>query len=156
VSNGNREIERKYLLTALPPRVLTAPAVHIDQGYLPGIRINERVRRSKREGAVRYYRTIKSGVGIEKLEIEEEIDERFFAAVWPLTLGHRVEKRRYEVRDGEFLWEVDEFLDRSGLWLAEVELSAVDEVVVVPAWLAEFVEREVTEEVRYTNHALSK
>jgi CYTH domain-containing protein len=28
--------------------------------------------------------------------------------------------------------------------------------VVVPAWLAEFVEREVTEEVRYTNHALSK
>ena len=86
MSNGNREIERKYLLTALPPRVLTAPAVHIDQGYLPGTRINERVRRSKRDGAVRYYRTIKSGVGIEKLEIEEEIDERFFAAVWPLTL----------------------------------------------------------------------
>jgi CYTH domain-containing protein len=156
VSIGNREIERKYLLTALPARVLTAPAVHIDQGYLPGARINERVRRAKRDGVVRYYRTIKSGVGIEKLETEEETDERFFATVWPLTLGHRVEKRRYEVPEGELLWEVDEFLDRSGLWLAEVELSAVDQVVVVPGWLAEFVEREVTEDVRYTNHALSK
>jgi CYTH domain-containing protein len=156
MSTGNREIERKYLLTALPPRVLTATAVHIDQGYLPGVRINERVRRSKRDGALRFYRTIKSGAGIEKLEIEEETDERFFATVWPLTLGHRIEKRRYEVHDGEFLWEIDEFLDRSGLWLAEVELSAVDQVVVVPSWLAEFVEREVTEDVRYTNHALSK
>ena len=155
VSNGNREIERKYLLTALPLRVLTAPAAHIDQGYLPGVRINERVRRTKRNGAVRYYRTIKSGAGIEKLEIEEETDERFFAAVWPLTLGHRVEKRRYEVAEGELLWEVDEFLDRTGLWLAEVELTAVDQVVVLPGWLAEFVEREVTEEVRYTNHALA-
>ncbi len=104
MSTGNREIERKYLLTGLPPRVLTAAAVHIDQGYLPGVRINERVRRSKRDGAVRYYRTIKSGAGIEKLEIEEETDERFFAAVWPLTLGHRIEKRRYEVPDGGGSW----------------------------------------------------
>ena len=156
MSTGNREIERKYLLTGLPPRVLTAAVVHIDQGYLPGVRINERVRRSKRDGAVRFYRTIKSGAGIEKLEIEEETDERFFAAVWPLTLGHRIEKRRYEVPDWELVWEIDEFLDRSGLWLAEVELRAVDQVVVVPSWLAEFVAREVTEEVRYTNHALSK
>jgi len=139
VPNGNREIERKYLLTALPPRVLTAPAVHIDQGYLPGVRINERVRRTKRDGSVRYYRTIKAGAGIEKLEIQEEIDERFFTAVWPLTVGHRIEKRRYEVPDGGLLWEVDEFLDRSGLWVAEVELSAVDQVVVVPGWLAEYV-----------------
>jgi CYTH domain-containing protein len=67
-----------------------------------------------------------------------------------------VEKRRYEVPDGKLVWEVDEFLDRSGLWLAEVELSAVDQVAPLPAWLAEFVEREVTEEIRYTNHALSK
>ena len=126
MSNGNREIERKYLLTALPPRVRTAPAVHIDQGYLPGVRINERVRRSTRDGVVRYHRTIKSGVGIEKLEIEEEIDGRFFAAVWPLTLGHRVEKRRYEVPDGEFLWEIDEFLDRSGLLAGGVRRAGSD------------------------------
>jgi hypothetical protein len=51
MSTGNREIERKYLLTALPPRVLTAPAVYIDQGYLPGVRINERSP-SKRDGVV--------------------------------------------------------------------------------------------------------
>ena len=156
VANGNREIERKYLLSGLPPRARTAPAIDIIQGYLPGDRINERVRRSLSEGTVRYYRTIKSGAGIEKLEIEEETDKRFFDAVWPITLGHRVEKRRYAVPEGELVWEVDEFLDRSGLWLAEVELTNVSQRVVVPDWLAAFVVREVTEEVSYTNHALAK
>jgi CYTH domain-containing protein len=156
VTKGNREIERKYLLTALPPHARTAPPVHIDQGYVPGQRINERVRRTERDGALHYYRTIKSGAGIEKLEIEEESDERFFLAVWPLTVGHRIEKLRYAVRDGDVVWEIDEFVDRSGLWFAEVELRAVDQRVVVPAWLAEFVEREVTEDGRYTNYALSK
>jgi len=156
VANGNREIERKYLLTGLPSRATTAPALHIDQGYLPGRSINERVRRTKRDGALRYYRTIKSGSGISKLEIEEETDERFFSTVWPLTLGHRIEKRRYEVAEGDLVWEIDEFLDRPGFWLAEVELSAVDQPVTVPGWLAEFVDREVTEDGAYTNYALSK
>ena len=156
MAKGNREIERKYLLTALPPRTRTASALHIDQGYLPGRRITERIRRTERDGSLRYYRTIKSGAGIEKLEIEEETDERFFSAVWPLTVGHRIEKRRYEVPEGELVWEIDEFLDRPGLWFAEVELTAVDQPVVVPEWLAEFVEREVTEDGRYTNYALSK
>ncbi|HEV8445509.1 MAG TPA: hypothetical protein VGQ44_01770 [Gemmatimonadaceae bacterium] len=156
MANGNREIERKYLLVGLPPRATTAPALHIDQGYLPGRRINERVRRTKSDDTVRYYRTIKSGSGISRLEIEEETDERFFSAVWPLTLGHRIEKRRYQVAEGDLIWEIDEFLDRSGLWFAEVELSAVDQRVLVPGWLAEFVEREVTEDGRYTNYALSK
>src|SRR5262249_24432346 len=135
VAKGNREIERKYLLTDLPPRAGSAPALHIVQGYLPGKRINERVRRTESEGSLHFYRTIKSGTGIEKLEIEAETDERFFSAVWPLTLGHRIEKRRHEVRDGELLWQVDEFIDPSGLWVAEVELSTPDERVVVPRWL---------------------
>jgi len=130
--------------------------LHIDQGYLPGVRITERVRRARNESGTRYYRTLKSGAGIERHEIEEEVGETFFSTVWPLTLGHRVEKRRYEVPDGDLRWEIDEFLDRAGLWLAEVELTSVEQRVVVPAWLAEFVVREVTDDASYTNYALSK
>lgn len=156
VNDRNREIERKYLLRALPPRAAAAPRLHIDQGYLPGVRINERVRRTRRGDDVTYYRTIKTGVGIERTEIEEETDEGFFMAVWPLTLGHRIEKRRYLVPEGEVTWEIDEFLDREGLWLAEVELERVDQRVELPDWLGGYVEREVTEDARYTNHALSK
>ena len=156
VSKGNREIERKFLLRGLPPETAGATALHIDQGYLPGERINERVRRTRLDGTVRYYRTIKSGTGIERLEIEEETDEVFFATVWPLTQGHRIEKRRYLVPAGKVTWEIDEFLDRSGLWLAEVELESAKQRVRVPAWLEPYVDREVTDEAGYTNYALAR
>src|SRR5690349_17491771 len=52
VPNRNREIERKYLLRGLPPQTSGATALHIDQGYLPGERINERVRRTRFDGTV--------------------------------------------------------------------------------------------------------
>jgi CYTH domain-containing protein len=156
VSKPNREIERKYLLRALPPRTRDAPAVHIHQGYLPGDRITERVRRTVSDTGARYYRTIKAGQGIDRMEIEETIDETFFSTVWPLTRGRRVEKRRYLVADGDLTWEIDEFLDREGFWLGEVELESAGQRVIVPEWLAEFVDREVTDEPLFTNYALSK
>ena len=53
-------------------------------------------------------------------------------------------------------WEIDEFLDRSGLWLAEVELETADQRVEIPAWLGAVLEREVTDEKEYTNHALAR
>jgi CYTH domain-containing protein len=156
MSNNDREIERKYLLRALPQRTNGAPSLEIDQGYLPGERINERVRRTLGADGIRYYRTIKSGSGIERLEIEEETSELFFTTVWPLTRGCRIRKRRYLVDDGGVTWEIDEFLDRQGLWLAEIELERVDDVVVPPDWLREAIEREVTDEPQYTNHALAR
>ena len=95
MANNDREIERKYLLRALPQRVNGTRVIEIDQGYLPGARINERIRRLREDSSVKYFRTIKAGQGIERLEIEEETTEPFFSAVWPLTRGARVYKRRY-------------------------------------------------------------
>ena len=83
----DREIERKYLLHALPHRVHEAQSIEIDQGYLPGERINERIRRSRTSDGLKYYRTIKAGQGIDRLEVEEETTELFFTTVWPLTRG---------------------------------------------------------------------
>src|SRR5438105_435389 len=143
---NDREIERKYLLGALPSCVHDSPSLEVDQGYLPGVRINERVRRTRGGDGVRFYRTIKMGSGIDRLEIEEETSELFFATVWPLTRGARVYKRRYLVPDGGVTWEIDEFLDREGLWLAEIELERIDQVVDVPSWLRDVVEREVTDD----------
>ena len=150
------EIERKYLLRALPPAVANAQAVEIDQGYLPGTDIRERIRRVRGPHGTQFVRTLKSGEGIERLEIEEETSEQFFVAVWPLTRGCRVHKRRYDVPDGTLVWEIDEFLDRPELWLAEVELDRADQPVTPPEWLAPYVVREVTDEPGYTNHALAK
>lgn len=156
--SDNREIERKYLLRALPSadRLASATSLEIDQGYIPGIRINERIRRAKGPDGVKYYRTMKFGGGLDRLELEDETTEEFFLATWPLTRGARVWKRRYLVPDRDVLWEIDEFLDRSGLWLAEVELEHVDQVVTIPDWLDPVIVREVTFEKGYTNRALAR
>jgi adenylate cyclase len=153
---NDREIERKFLLRALPERVREAQSAEVDQGYLPGMRINERIRRMRSADGARFYRTIKMGSGVERYELEEETNEEFFRTVWPLTRGARIFKRRYFVPEGDVIWEIDEFLDRPGLWLAEVELETVDQRVIVPDWLEAVVEREVTDEKDYTNHALAR
>ena len=54
------EIERKYLLRGRPPRTVDAPSLEIDQGYIPGERIKERIRRASDGSGTRYYRTIRS------------------------------------------------------------------------------------------------
>ena len=152
----DREIERKYLLRGMPARVAEAASAEIDQGYLPGTRINERIRRMRGDDGVRYYRTIKSGSGLERREVEEETTEEFFLAVWSLTRGARVHKRRYFVPVADGVWELDEFLDRPDLALAEFEMEHVAQRVELPDWLAPHVVREVTADQAYTNRALAK
>jgi CHAD domain-containing protein/CYTH domain-containing protein len=150
-----QEIERKYLLSRLPPHVEKTEPIEIDQGYLPGEKLNERVRRMRGAGEERWYRCVKLGKGIARIEIEEETSRAIYSKLWPLTKGRRVRKRRYEVEDGGFLWQIDEFVDRE-LYLCEVELEAVDVEVTLPAWLAPHVVREVTGDSSYVNLNLAK
>ena len=155
MSNEDREIERKYLLRALPYGVAAHPGVEIDQGYIPGIKVRERVRRISAGALVRYVRTIKVGTGMNRFEFEEDSSEEFFATVWPLTQGHRLRKRRYRVPGASGVWEVDEFLDRE-LVLAEIELTDEDQVVELPAEIAAVMDREVTDDPAFSNYKLSR
>ena len=150
------EIERKYLLRALPSFPPPSAVLEIDQGYMPGEKLVERLRREESHaGVVRFYRTIKIGGGIARQELEEETDERTFAHLWELTSGRRLRKRRYVVANGNDMWEIDEFLDRQ-LFLAELELDHADAAVKIPDWLKQVLVREVTEEKQYTNRSLAR
>lgn len=159
--NGKRstvqlEIERKYLLRALPsmPRVLDV--LEIEQGYLPGERLLERLRRQRhRDGTVRCFRTIKLGSGVQRTEIEEETDARTFDYLWLLTARRRLTKRRYLVPEGDDTWEIDEFTDRT-LFLAELEFDDPARQVVIPRWLEPVLIRDVTDERAYTNRSLAR
>jgi CHAD domain-containing protein/CYTH domain-containing protein len=155
-ADADSEIERKFLLRGMPRLPADAVRTDIAQGYLPGERLQERVRRVRRRGEpTRYYRTVKLGAGIRRVEVEEETDEATFRRLWPLTKGRRVRKLRYRVADGALTWEIDRFRDRR-LALAEIELPAEDHAVVFPEWLAGHVERDVTEESEYVNINLAK
>lgn len=149
------EIERKYLLKMLPRSVRSAPADEIEQGWLPGERVRERLRRVKNGDGEQYCRTIKLGAGIQRVEIEEKTTAELFRALWPLTAGCRVHKRRYRVKEGALTWEIDQFLDQD-LVLAEVELPDPATTVELPKWLEGLVVREVTEDPEFLNLHLAR
>lgn len=107
------------------------------------------------DGAERYLRTVKLGRGISRIEVEEACGRDVFDKLWSLTVGRRVEKRRFVVASGEHVWEVDEFLDRD-LVLCEVELTSETERPALPDWLAPYVVRDVTGESTYVNAVLAK
>jgi adenylate cyclase len=149
------ERERKYLLARLPELPLDCETLEIEQGWLPGERLRERLRRVRGAGGERFERALKLGSGVERTEVEEPLARELFEALWPLTGACRVRKRRHRVRVGEHVWELDEFLDRP-LALAEVELERSDERPELPGWLAAHVVREVTDEGAFTNLALAE
>lgn len=151
-ADSDYEIERKFLLRGMPRLPEGARVLRIDQGWIPGQRLKERLRRTREGAATTYYRTVKLGSGMKRLEIEEETTEEVFRALWRLTRGKRIRKVRYVV-DGR--WEIDRFVGRD-LVLAEIELEYEEERVQVPEWLAPFIEREVTGDIRYTNYSLAR
>ena len=150
------EIERKYLLTRTPGVVSEASSVEIEQGYLPGERVLERIRHVRfADGGEKWFRTVKSGDGVKRVEFEDEPEPRLARAMWDLT-QYRLRKRRYSIRESDDLtWEVDEFLDRD-LVLAEVELPTPDTKVEMPDWLEEVLDREVTDDLEYTNARIAQ
>jgi CYTH domain-containing protein len=149
------EIERKYLLRSLPHTLRGMPSVEIAQGWLPGTRLLERVREVRRGTEVRYFRTVKLGSGVARVEVEEETTAELFAVLWPTTRDRRVRKRRFAVTEGAATWEVDQFAGRD-LVLAEIELPTADTVVDIPQWLAPYVVREVTDDASYVNANLAQ
>lgn len=149
------EIERKFLLSGLPPHALTFPNEEIEQGWLPGQALVERLRHVQSADGSTWYRTVKSGQGIARIEIEEATTRELFEALWPLTEGCRVRKRRYLIPEGAAIWEVDQFLDRE-LALAEIELPTAETRVEIPGWLTAQLVREVTAEPAYVNRALAR
>jgi CHAD domain-containing protein/CYTH domain-containing protein len=149
------EIERKFLLSGVPRRRKNRRMIRIDQGWLPGERVFERVRRVRSAQGTRWFRTVKIGRGLSRIELEEEIDHQLFNSLWKLTRGRRVRKNRYVFRDDGGEWVVDRFEGRN-LVLAEIELDSASRKVEIPAWLKPYVVRDVTGDRQYENVNLAR
>jgi adenylate cyclase len=168
-ARGREEIERKYLLDALPVMPEGAEVLRIEQGYLPDTAeqaeradqppLEGRLRRTVyADGSVRMTHTVKVGRGVRRTESERTISADEFRRYWPHTEGRRLRKTRYRARGAEtaasLVWEIDAFDDRD-LVLAEVELPSPEAEVAFPAWLRPHVVREVTDDPSYRNYALA-
>ncbi len=142
------EIERKFLVdTGWLPEL---PDGHLmKQGYIrTGSFTSVRARIKGSSG----YLTLKgksSDDGLSRSEFEYEIPLTDAQDIIDeLCNGGTVEKTRYELKIGKFLWELDIFSGANlGLVLAEVELPDLEASVQMPEWAIE----EVTGDVRYYN-----
>jgi adenylate cyclase len=145
------EIERKFLLDALPPTLAFARRTPLFQGYVALDGDTEvRVRRSPAGATL----TIKHGSGEVRVEEELALDARRADALWELTDGRRVQKVRREMLVDGHTVEVDEYSGAlDGLIVAEVEFDDEDaaSAFAPPPWFG----REVTGDSGYANRSLS-
>jgi adenylate cyclase len=145
------EIERKFLVIGQAWRE-GASVEPLSQGYLPttgacSVRV--------RIAGARAFLTVK-GPPVEgaRAEFEYPVPPDHAASMLrQFCQGRMIEKRRYSLQHAGRLWTVDAFEGAlAGLLLAEVELDHVGQAVDLPPWLG----REVTDDPRYLNSALSQ
>ncbi len=150
-SFGTIEIERKFLLISPPAELDDLPSCEIEQGYL--VVTHDFEARLRRKDAERYL-TVKQGCGRARRETEVSLSEAQFDALWPLTEGRRVEKRRYFHKLDGVTIEYDVYSGKlEGLCVAEIEFPSVElcDAFTPPKGLG----REVTGDSRYANKNLA-
>ena len=142
------EIERKYLVDKEKlMRVLKArQGKNIIQGYLnldPSRSVRVRVKNNTA------FLTIKGkSDGISRQEFEYEIPTEEANEMMKLCTHEPIIKKRYEIKQGNHIWEVDVFEGANdGLVLAEIELTSEQEAFVLPEWILE----DVSEKKEYYN-----
>jgi hypothetical protein len=140
--------ERRFLVTTVPPEGLGEEPEALEQGWLPGDS-RESVGVTRSAGAERWFRARAAGRGrrarVEALERAE------FDALWPLTDGRRVSKRRHVIAAAPG-WHFDEYLDRP-LVLAVAEEGNGDPP---PSWLEPVLVRDVSAERGYLDETLAR
>jgi adenylate cyclase len=145
------EIERKFLISDDGWRAHADAGVDIRQGYLTNeTGLSVRVRQKGDKG----YLTIKASKDARsRFEYEYEIPRDDVTALLRHCGHGLIEKRRYHVRHGDLLWEIDVFDGQNkGLIMAEVELKHADEAVDLPPWVGP----EVTTDPRFFNAYLAR
>lgn len=147
------EIERKFLVKSDAFKTVAFNKYKIKQGFLNSHEERTvRVRLKNDKG----FLTVKgksSSNGLTRFEWEKEISISEAESLLLLCEDGIIDKNRYEIKFGNHIYEVDEFLgENKGLVMAEIELNSENETFDSPNWLGE----EVTGDIKYYNSQLSK
>jgi len=147
------EIERKFLVTSQDFKTESFKHARIIQGFLnTNPERTVRVRLKGEKG----FLTVKGKStedGLKRFEWEKEISKTDAEALLNLCEDGVIDKIRYEVKQGQHVFEIDEFFgDNKGLIIAEVELEHEHDSFKTPHWLG----KEVTGDIKYYNSQISK
>ena len=148
-----QEIEKKFLVKSDAFKAQASKETRITQGYLSSM--PERTVRVRIKGSKGFI-TIKgigSASGASRYEWEKEIPVEEVEELLKICEPGVIDKTRYEIKNGRFTFEVDEFYgENQGLTVAEIELTSETDSFDKPEWLGE----EVTGDVKYYNSMLMK
>ena len=146
------EIERKFLVAMPPSERELGTGVHYRQGYLAGEGdVETRVRITADSARI----TVKAGTGLTRTEVELPVDLEEAEALWPHTVGRRVEKVRHRVPVEGGVAEVDRYGGHlEGLWTVEVEFASEEDAerFLPPPWFG----TEVSDDRAWTNGSLAR
>jgi adenylate cyclase len=148
-----QEIERKFLVEALPPDLERYPCTAIEQGYVTYSEDGVEVR--LRHKGDQYYETVKHGGALVRMELEIELTEGQFEALWPTTEGKRLQKIRYKIPYEDRVIELDVYrVTLEGLITADVEFDSIEQsqAFIPPDWLG----TEITGHPKYRNRFLAE
>ncbi len=152
------EIERKFLIKRPDEAFLSslpgARCYKISQTYLTS---GGRVRRESCGGETVYTHTLKKRISdIRRIEIEDVIGEsEYLAALADADPElETIEKKRWRIRAGKFVYEIDLFPFWEDEALLEVELDSENESFPMPDFLE--IIREVTDDGEYTNRSIAR
>lgn len=147
------EIERKFLVTSHSFKNEVVKSYRIVQGFLnthPERTVRVRIKGNQGFLTVK---GLSNKAGTTRMEWEKEVSLEEAELLMQLCEPGVIEKTRYEIKVGNHLFEVDEFLgENEGLIVAEIELNSENEIFKKPQWLG----IEVTGETKYYNSQLSK
>jgi adenylate cyclase len=144
-----KEIERKFLVKDVKWKAAAKGTLY-RQGYLSSVKERVvRVRTIENKG----FLTIKGITkGVSRSEFEYEISvEDADTMLDEICEKPIIEKKRYKIRAGALIFEVDEFFgENEGLIVAEVELGDEKQKIDLPDWIG----TEVSGDPRYFNSNL--
>jgi CYTH domain-containing protein len=143
------EIERKFRLHEAPSGL--RDGTRLRQAYLA---VDGEVEVRVRDKGGTFLLGVKGGRGLERTEIELEVDAATFDELWQLAPARRIEKTRYLAPASGHTAEVDVYGGSlAGLVVAEVEFDSRRdaEAFVPPPWFGD----ELTGDARWSNAALA-
>ena len=144
------EIERKFLVIGDAWKNHVTDQFQLKQGYLQSTpERTVRIRTAEKEA----FLTIKGKTtGISRVEYEYAIPFKEGLELLKLSENEPIEKIRHIVFHHGITWEIDVFEGlNTGLILAEVELQTEHQEISLPEWVG----KEVSQDARYYNAALS-
>lgn len=158
------EIERKFLLRQLPD-ISWDDILAVDQFYHKNPKNYwDRYRKleSKINGKIIYQHTIKKTVS-KGISSEEEVlmTKELFEKNVGLCFSSNKEARflskiRHIFKVGDLKWEVDSFLNQTGLIIAEVEIPKLDYPLELPDFIKNNMIMEVTNLKQFSNRSIAK